>query len=662
MIRRAVALLLAVMGLPVAGLCAPQSASVGFTDEQAAGGRDVYAEKCAGCHGEDLAGTSGPALKGPRFDLDWLNGRKAAGDLYRTLRQTMPLTAAGSLSDKEYVNLTAYLLLRNGYAAGNKPYDNDVMGAVVLQPRKATSTTAAKKSRPRLPQPPKSVVAASTTRPDDDEIATPDDANWLLYNKTLDGQRYSSLAQITSANAASLAPRCLFQLGETGSFQASPIIYERMLYVTTAYNTYAIDATDCTAAWAHRYPVNKNPPVLVTRGVAIYRGKVYRVTPDGHLLALDAKNGRLLWDVWMSDNERGYWLTAAPVAFDGKVFVGEAGADYGVVAHIYAFDAETGARVWTFDTIPTGTQTGAETWKAGAEHGGGSLWTTLTLDPQRQQLYASIGNPAPDFDGTVRPGNNLFTNSVVVLDTRTGALQWYVQQVPHDTHDSDTAAAPVIYSQGGRRYMAVANKAGWLYIYDAETHRLLTKTEVAPHENSAAPITKEGTHVCPGINGGVEWYGPAYSSQSKLLYVNSVHWCSTVRLIRSQYVEGSAYFEGDFVYDPVSQAKGSTYAIDAATGKLLWSRASSTPMVAALTPTAGNVVFTGDLNGYFLALDAGNGDGLYRFNTGGAIAGGISTYSIDGRQYVAVASGNSSRSIWFTTGSATIILFALAGP
>jgi alcohol dehydrogenase (cytochrome c) len=229
-------------------------------------------------------------------------------------------------------------------------------------------------------------------------------------------------------------------------------------------------------------------------------------------------------------------------------------------------------------------------------------------------------------------------------------------------HDWDTAAAPVIYDQDGKHYMAVGGKGGWLYLYDRDTRKLLAQPEVTTHVNVEAPITSEGTKSCPGPAGGVQWNGPAYSARDKLLFVNSVDWCSTIRLMEPHYIEGLMYRGGSFTMAPKEEARGWTKAFDATSGTLVWSRNLPTPMLAALTPTAGGVVFTGDLLGDFLVLDARTGDTLYRFNTGGAVAGGISTYLVDGKQYVAVASGNSSRN-WqpdgSASGSATIVVFSL---
>ncbi|HLY57729.1 MAG TPA: PQQ-binding-like beta-propeller repeat protein, partial [Stellaceae bacterium] len=454
-------------------------------------------------------------------------------------------------------------------------------------------------------------------------------------------------------------PVCVWQGGEIGAFEESPIVYDGLMYITLQYSTAALDPRTCRRVWFNARTPETSTPVAYNRGVALYRGKVFRSTPDGHLIALDAKTGQLLWDVRMSDTDLGYWLSAAPVAYKGKVFMGEGGADWGVSSHIFAFDAETGRHLWTFNPVPTGDMPGAETWKHGSEHGGGSFWSSFTIDPAAGLVDASIGNPAPDYDGSVRPGDNLYTDSVVALDAETGKLAWYEQQTPHDLHDYDTAAAPVIYQRGGKEFMAVANKGGWLFLYDRKTHAQVAKSEVSRHENSDVPVTRDGVHVCPGITGGTEWSGPAYSPEEGLLFVNSVDWCGTYRLTMSHFIEGSSYFGGSFTWDDDSKAGGWIRAFDASTGQQRWAYHSKTPMLASLTPTAGGIVFTGDLDGDFLALDQASGKVLYRFNTGGAVAGAASTYLIDGRQYVAVTSGNASQSVWHTTGAATVFVFAL---
>jgi alcohol dehydrogenase (cytochrome c) len=644
-------------GTPSRAAGAPPASAdrVNFSASQVASGAQIYATRCANCHGADLENGAAPALVGHGFLNLWANGRKTVADLEYIIKATMPLSAPRSLADAEYLNVTAYILSRNGYKSGGTPLNSSTANRLI-KPAHSVATSLVRLSLPALPT---AVKMATTRGPDDDELIRADDAEWLMYNRTFDGRRYSALNQITAANVKDLTAVCLFQVGEIGVFEASPIIYDGMMYVTTPYSTFALDPKNCNKIWQETYDPDNSINGLLNRGVAIYRGSLFRATPNNHLIALDAKTGELLWDVLVADTSHGYWLSAAPIAYSGLVFIATAGADFGANGLVHAFDAKTGRLVWTFHVIPTGGEKGADSWQRGSEHGGGAMWSTFTLDHDQGMLFVSIANPSPSFNGAMRPGDNLYTNSVVALDYKTGELVWYVQQIAHDVHDWDTVAAPAIYEQDGRSLMAVANKGGWVYIYDRKSHELLARTEVSRHENGDVPLSTNGVHVCPGLEGGVMWNGTAYSSQRKLLYVNSVEWCDTLRVSADRYIEGLIYFDGDATPDPVSTSSGWTRALDAATGTEVWSRRSKTPMIAALTPTAGGVVFTGDLHGNFLALDAENGETLYNFNTGGAIAGAASTYQLDGRQYIAITTGNSSPHLWQTSGSATVVVFAL---
>jgi PQQ-dependent dehydrogenase (methanol/ethanol family) len=633
-----------------------------FSSAQGTEGAHDYDKFCKSCHAGDLMGGSGPALVGDNFHVKWANGTHKLSDLYDFMRQKMPLMKPGSLSEDQYVNILSYVLLKNGYqpSASKARLSAATMTAVLSGPgggelqRKRVSVMQG-----MLPQAPKEVEKSSGNTPTDADLRNLTDADWPMYNKDYRGQRYSKLSQITVKNAHKMVPACIFQLGEVGSFQSSPIVYQGVMYITTPHNTYAVDARSCKSIWKHEYTPTGQEQLVNNRGATLYAGKILRGTTDGHLLALDAKDGKLLWDAWVADSGVGYFLSAAPIAFDGKVFIGEAGADWGANGHIHAFDVETGKRVWTFDLIPTGNQPGADSWAKGAEHGGGSSWTTLSYNPGDGLVYAPVGNPAPDMDPKLRPGKNLYTNSVVALDAKTGKLGWYVQQVSYDSHDWDTSAAPVIYDADGRQYMAVANKGGWLYLYDRVSHKLIAQSEVSSHLNHENPVPTAGEHICPGIIGGVEWNGPAFSPKDKMLFINSVDWCGTYKSVSAPYAEGQYYMGGEYTFDPFDKAKGWVRAIDARDGKQVWAYQSSTPMIAGVTPTAGGVLFTGDLDGDFLVFNAKTGKILYRFNTGGGIAGGVTTYLVDGRQYVAVASGNASRTTWHTTGAATIVVFSL---
>lgn len=631
----------------------------GFTVEQAAAGKMLYKTVCASCHGASLEGAGAAPLAGPEFLEKWTNGGHSGTELFEIVVREMPANAPGSLTISQGLSLLAYTFAESGYPPAAQPLTVADLKVTLLPPTASATTGTRRIARATPPVSAFNYVLASSDQPDDAEILAARADNWLLYNRDLHGTRYSSLAQINRHNVERLQVKCVIQLGEVGSFQTAPVVRNGRMYVTTPHSTYALDLRTCRVQWEHVYLPEDPEPWLANRGVAFYRGSVFRGTPDGHLIALDANTGKLLWNTWVADSRKGYFLSGAPVAFDGKVFIGEAGADWGANGHIHAFDTITGQRVWTFDVIPTGDQPGAETWGAGAEHGGGSLWSTLTLHPKEGLLYASTGNPAPDYNGSVRPGANLYTDSMIALDFRTGKLVWYVQLIPHDVHDWNIAAAPTVYDRDGRDYLTVAGKDGWLYLYDRHSHELVVRQEVSAHLNAESAPTPEGVHTCPGPVGGVEWNGVAYAPDPGLLFVNSVDWCATFFQAVPNYVEGAPYTGGRTVMDSPETAKGWVRAFDAVTGQPTWTYQSATPMVAAVTPTAGELVLTGDLNGDFLAFDARKGQLLYRFPTGGAIAGGVVTYLVDGEQYIAATSGNSSRTVWKTRGAASIFVFGL---
>ncbi|MFL5337545.1 MAG: pyrroloquinoline quinone-dependent dehydrogenase [Geminicoccaceae bacterium] len=457
------------------------------------------------------------------------------------------------------------------------------------------------------------------------------------------------MADINRATAKDLKAVCVFQAGEVGSFQTGPVMNDGIAYVTTTHGTYAFDATTCEQVWNHQY-VPTGPEVTNnSKGAAIAGGRVIRGTQDGHLLALDAKTGVPLWDRQIMDSTAGEFVTAAPIVWNDLVFIGKAGGDWGIVGEMMAFRVSDGTKAWGFTMIPTGDHPGAESWQnhATAKMGGGATWTSYSLDPEIGMLFVPVGNPGPDFNRAMRPGDNLYTNSVVALDGRTGSLKWWRQLVPNDYHDWDTSTLSLFVAADGRKLVAAVGKDGNLHVLDRGTGSPVFQIAVTAQLNTDAPFTTEGTRYCPGTVGGVEWNGPAYSPATGQLYVNAVDWCVTSILGPDPvYVPGEVYTglkNGFGTYDPVDKASGWTNGVDVASGAMAWRYHSPTPMSAAVTPTAGEVVFTGDLDGYFLVLDGRTGDVLYRFNIGGAIGGGVITYEVGGQQYVAVASGNSSR-------------------
>ncbi len=505
-------------------------------------------------------------------------------------------------------------------------------------------------------------LAACANAPAPSEPGGGAGADWPTYNGDLRGTRFSSLTQITPRNAGALKRICSRTLDERGAFQAEPLVSSGIVYVPTAHDTYAIDGKTCALKWRARYTAKEREPFAVDRGVALVDGKVVRGTPDGHLIALDQRSGKTLWDVKVGDGRKGEFLSAAPIAWNGTVYEGVAGADWGVMGRMLAFDAVSGKRKWSFTTIASGSDPNAKSWPdaTAAHKGGGGLWTSYTLDPATGTLYIPVSNPAPDFAGSVRAGDNLYTNSIVALDARSGALAWYVQTIPHDVHDWDMAAPPVFFrTAGGKPMLGAAGKDGRLYGIDASAHRVVYATTEVRRTDPRVPVTAAGTHVCPATLGGAEWSGPAYDRKNELLITPMDDWCGTISLGSARYTAGQFYLAGSERLDPVAQAKGALTATDPATGRIRWKYAANNPMLAGVTPTASGITLAGDMGGKMLVFDSASGKLLYRDQTQGSVAGGVITYAVGGTQYVAATSGNISRLTWGQSGVPTLVVYGL---
>jgi alcohol dehydrogenase (cytochrome c) len=489
--------------------------------------------------------------------------------------------------------------------------------------------------------------------------------DWPHYNNSYDGQRFSPLKQIDPGNVARLATVCELKVGEDGPFQAGPLVVGDTLYVTTSHTTVAMDAAHCAVRWRNVDAKGLQDPLSVDRGAAYLSGKLFRGMPGAHLAALDAITGKTLWDVKVGDPSVGEFLSAAPVAWNDLVFIGLAGSDWGVRGRMMAFDAATGKEVWRFNTIPMGAEKGAETWRTpgSAVHGGGGTWTTYTLDARAGELFVPVGNPGPDFNPSVREGDNLFTNSVVVLDAKSGHLKWWYQAAPADGYDYDIGAAPLLYAPGGLGRVAIGSKDGHLYSVDRTSHKLLFRTPVTTIETPSGPPTAQGVHACPGTLGGVEWNGPAVDPTSSTLYVGAVDWCATFKSgDEVVHKPGEVYMGTGYTGDPSEKATGWVTAIDGVSGAVKWKYNTPRPVTAGITPTASGLLFTGDLAGDFYAFDRQSGKVLLQRDMGGALAGGVITYMLAGRQYVAFTAGNVSRAVWGTAGTPKVVVMALDAP
>jgi alcohol dehydrogenase (cytochrome c) len=487
---------------------------------------------------------------------------------------------------------------------------------------------------------------------------------WPGYNGSYDGQRFAALTQIDTRNVGRLGRVCELRLGEEGPFQTGPVVIGDTMFVTTAHTTVAMNAATCAVHWRHVDSTAQQDPISVNRGAAYLDGRLFRGMPGARLAALDARSGKVVWDVKVGDPSVGEFVSSAPVAWRGTVFVGLAGGDWGVRGRVMGYDAATGRELWRFYTIPMGSEPGAETWHVPqtAKRGGGGMWTSYTLDTLTGDLYVPVGNPAPDFAPHARPGDNLFTNSVVVLDATSGRLKWWFQATPRDGFDWDVGAAPMLYTtRTGEPRVVVGSKDGHVYGLDRRTHGLAFRTPVTTISNADKFPTRAGVRTCPGALGGVEWNGPAFDPGSRTIYVGSVDWCATYKLGEVEYKPGDLYM-GTAQVPSTEPAAGWVTALDGATGAVRWKVRAPSPVVAGVTPTAGGLLLTGDLGGNFYAFDKTNGKVLLTAKAGGAIAGGVVTYTVNGKQYVATTSGNISRATFKTTGSPTIVVMAVDVP
>ncbi len=491
--------------------------------------------------------------------------------------------------------------------------------------------------------------------------ATPS-ADWPAYNRTLAGDRYSPLAEITTANVGQLTLRCAYTLPEVVSFQTGPLVIDGTMYFTSFAGSYAIDAANCQEKWSRHEKTAGPAGLAVNRGFAYLDGRLYRGTPNAHVIALDAADGHLLWDRALDVDGPGISIPMAPIAANGRVYVGNAGGDtVGVTGHVYALDARDGHVIWRFDVVPEHGHVRSTWTNSRLPISGGAFWTSFTLDAAKGILYVPAGNPAPDFDTLDRTGEDLYADSVIAIDAATGGILGYNQLVKHDSHDWDVDSAPMLATtRGGRQIIASANKDGLLSILNrssvgrsrarsddrAPVIPLLSQTATTTRENADVPLSREHpVHFCPGMGGGVEWNGAAYSPKTDSLFTGAVDLCAKVQIVRTLEVPstGQVWFgsTGSMaqMIDPSAMARGWLTAFNAENGRVRWKFKAPHPMVAGVTPTGGELVFAADLGGDIFALDQGSGLVLWQTSTAQSIGGGLVVYRAGGHELLGVASG-----------------------
>jgi alcohol dehydrogenase (cytochrome c) len=474
--------------------------------------------------------------------------------------------------------------------------------------------------------------------------------DWTYADHDFNGTRYSPLTQITPGNVKQIAKVCSYTIPEKVPSESAPIVSAGVLYATSDHYTVALDAADCHVLWSYQWVPRDTDSVHPHRGAALANGKIIRGTGDDYLIELDAETGKLLWAKQIADPKAGYFISMPALVTGDMIYVGPAGSERAGSGWIGAFRLSNGEQVWKFNIIPQDGEPGADTWgpdPAARKHAGGALWTPQSYDSEKGILYVAGGNPAPDFWDDKRPGVNLYTNSMIALDAKTGKLLWYNQFIPHDVDDYDITHVNPIFKVNSRTMIASSGKDGVLRVVDAETHKLVYSVPFTTQLNPEVPLTTTPIKVCPGILGGDEWNSAAYSPKLSLIVVPSDDlWCSMNQKdadppsIEEANSGKKSFFGGPITHGPLSEARGRLTGFDAATGKERWRYESPTPLVAGVAVTASNLVFTGETGGFFDAVDAQDGKVLVHMDLKDSVQGGVITYLAHNVQYVAVTSGD----------------------
>jgi alcohol dehydrogenase (cytochrome c) len=520
---------------------------------------------------------------------------------------------------------------------------------------------------------------------------TRDTSGWYHYGGNYENWRFSPLARINRTNVAKLAPAWIFQTGVPGQMANSPIVADGRLYVTSAYNhVWALDARTGDPLWHYQYDLPADVRLCcgpANRGVAIHGKHVFMATLDAHLVALDRDSGKVVWETEIDDYAKGFSATGAPLVVGDLVITGVAGGEYGARGYVDAYALATGERRWRRYVVPVAGEPGNDTWGGDSwKTGGGPTWATGSYDPKLNLLLWPTGNPAPDWDGDARPGDNLYTNSVLALNPQSGELVWYFQFTPHDVWDYDATNGLVVadLELGGepRRVVLQPNRNGYLYMLDATSGQFLRGTQYVDRLNWSKGLTAAGRpivdkdylplpggnprFVCPGVAGGHNG-SFTYAFDGRTMFVPVIESCVKPETVPMEYTEGEPYWGGG--PGATEGEDGSSYgifvALDAASGRILWRHEDAHPFFGGALATGGDLVFSGNQNGYALAFDAQSGEVLWKFQTGSSIRSQPVTWEADGRQYVAIGSGSGGVVPSFmgtpeviTTGSA-LVVFAL---
>lgn len=512
--------------------------------------------------------------------------------------------------------------------------------------------------------------AASTNKVGEIHVQSSDLLNttvrddWPSYNGDYTGRRYSSLTQVTPENVHNLRAQWVFHSRNAGVLEVTPVVVAGVMFVTGSNDAYALDAVTGKVLWHHARPVTEglvdDASGHINRGVAVLGNRVYMETDNAHLLCLDARSGNLLWDVPYAFDNRNYGATSAPLVVKDKILVGTSGGDDGVRGFVAAFNAQTGKEVWRFWTIPAPGEFGSSSWPGKSYmHGGGTTWMPGTYDPKLNTIYWGTSNPSPDFDGSVRPGDDLYTNCVLALDPDTGKLKWYFQFTPHDLYDYDATETPVLvdamYQGQPRKLLIEANRNGFIYVLDRTNGKFLSAKQFAVKQNWAKSIdaqgrpirtgnipTPNGTRVCPGYAGATNWYSPSYSETTHLFYFMTLEDCNVYFVHPQEFEEGKPYYSTGVKHRPEENAKKFLLAFDPNKGEFAWRNpqfGDAHSFAGVMTTATGLVAFGNDAE-EFEIVNGKTGAPLWYFNVGQPLHSSPMSYAVDGKQYFAIAAGS----------------------
>ncbi len=488
---------------------------------------------------------------------------------------------------------------------------------------------------------------------------------WPSYNGDYTGRRYSSLSEVTPRNVRQLRAQWVFHSSNAGILEVTPVVVAGIMFITGSNDAYALDATTGKVLWHHARPVTEglidDASGHINRGVAVLGTRIYMETDNAHLLCLDARSGNLIWDVPYAFNNRNYGATSAPLVVKDKVIVGTSGGDDGVRGFVAAYDAKTGKEAWRFWTVPAPGGPGATTWPKGNSylHGGGTTWMPGTYDPELNMIFWGTSNPSPDFDGSVREGDNLYTNCVLALDPDTGTLKWHFQFTPHDLNDYDATETPVLinaeYQGKPRKLMLQANRNGFVYLLDRTDGTFLEAKQFATLQNWAKGIdskgrpirtglvpTEEGTRICPSYAGATNWYSPTYNEKTHLFYFMSLEDCSVFKVHTEDFDEGKAYYSTGAAHRPDENAKKFLLAFDFNKGTFAWRnpQVGNAHSFSGVMSTATGLVAFGNDSNEFEIVDGVTGKSLWYFNVGQPVHASPMSYGVGGKQFFAIAAGS----------------------